>query len=361
MDQKTVCKEVLIFLGLTFGLTYTLSFFVHTRIGYDPKEIGLLLQLMMLIPAFSAILLRFFFFKASSIYGRTYKEKPRLFFYFFLLYTLVYSAFGVIVLVSKRAIYPSVTGPIALVLTIGGLLFAVILRIVSGRGSFQRAGLSFGKAKYYYLFGLLFIALYGGGTLLNYLFGLGEAVDIREFLSSVTGGKTVGMENIPLPLIYLLMGIQTVLLGSFIGLLVTFGEEYGWRGYLQGELAKLFGRVKGVLILGIIWGLWHAPVIVMGHNYPGYPILGIFLMILYCMALSVILGLAVFKSGSVWLAAFLHALNNQAFSFFGMMVYNPKSPVFSFGIGIYGLLVLALISFFFFLSKEWQQTSLPRA
>ena len=58
-----------------------------------------------------------------------------------------------------------------------------------------------------------------------------------------------------------------------------FGEEYGWRGYLQSELFKL-GRVRGVLLLGVIWGAYHWPMILMGWNYPGHPLLGLLLIVL---------------------------------------------------------------------------------
>ena len=99
-----------------------------------------------------------------------------------------------------------------------------------------------------------------------------------------------------------------MLLGPILGLVITFGEEYGWRGYLQSELFKL-GRVRGVLLLGVIWGVWHWPLILMGYNYPGHPLLGVVLMTLYTMGLGIVLSYAVLKSGSVLLAAFLHALS----------------------------------------------------
>jgi membrane protease YdiL (CAAX protease family) len=127
-----------------------------------------------------------------------------------------------------------------------------------------------------------------------------------------------------------------------LALPIAFGEEYGWRGYLQGELIKM-GRVRGILLVGVIWGLWHAPIIAMGHNYPGYPVLGILLMTLYTIALGFLLGYAVLKSGSVWLAAFLHGLNNQAAAFLIAAVFRPDDPVFSFGLGLYGLIVWAIV------------------
>ncbi|MBT7069590.1 MAG: CPBP family intramembrane metalloprotease, partial [Anaerolineae bacterium] len=62
---------------------------------------------------------------------------------------------------------------------------------------------------------------------------------------------------------YLVAGfLNTTIIGPLLGLVIAFGEEYGWRGYLQGELVKL-GRVKGVLWVGVIWGVWHAPAVAM--------------------------------------------------------------------------------------------------
>ena len=55
-------------------------------------------------------------------------------------------------------------------------------------------------------------------------------------------------------------GLQTVLLAPILAIVIAFGEEYGWRGYLQTELFK-FGRVRGVLLVGVIWGVWHWPLV----------------------------------------------------------------------------------------------------
>jgi uncharacterized protein len=62
--------------------------------------------------------------------------------------------------------------------------------------------------------------------------------------------------------------------GVPIGTLLAFGEEFGWRGYLLPKLLPL-GEVKAALIVGLIWGPWHLPVIIVGLNYPGQPIIAV--------------------------------------------------------------------------------------
>ena len=95
--------------------------------------------------------------------------------------------------------------------------------------------------------------------------------------------------------LYASVFFNAIIIGPILGLIITFGEEYGWRGYLQSELVHL-GRIRGVGLLGIIWGIWHWPIILMGYNYPGQPVLGPLLMTGYTVVLSYFLAYAVFKS-----------------------------------------------------------------
>jgi membrane protease YdiL (CAAX protease family) len=62
--------------------------------------------------------------------------------------------------------------------------------------------------------------------------------------------------------------------GVPIGTLLAFGEEFGWRGYLLPKLLPL-GEVKAALIVGLIWGPWHLPVLIVGLNYPRQPIIAV--------------------------------------------------------------------------------------
>ena len=341
-DARVNWRQVGLFVALTFGLSWILDAAIVLTVGYGSQASGLLLQLQMLLPAFSAILLGTLFFSSSPIHRKVKLGRPRIFFGYFLAYALIYMALGVASIAMPQQI---VTFSLAgLALTFLGLVLLVVLRVVSGRESFRKAGLSGGKFRYWALFGAGFLLFYLLQTLLNYLFGLGQPVDVSPLARQAQMPESVFLT---------VAGVQTILVGPFLGLVIAFGEEYGWRGYLQGELIKL-GRVRGVLLVGTIWGLWHAPIIVMGHNYPGYPVAGVFLMVGYCITLGYVLGYAMLKSGSVWLAAFLHALNNQALAYLSLVIYTPSNPVFCFGAGLFGILSLALVALLVLRDPIWR-------
>ena len=145
-----------------------------------------------------------------------------------------------------------------------------------------------------------------------------------------------------------------MLIGSVVATVALFGEEYGWRGYLQNELFKL-GRVRGVLLLGAIWGAWHWPIILMGWNYPGYPLFGLVLEVLWTITYGIVLSYAVLKSGSLLLATFLHALDNVIMSPIVAMGFMPYDRVFSFFGGIYGIAAVAVIAFFILRDPIWRE------
>jgi len=351
-------ERVLSFVILTFGLTYAYNLLMFLTVGYGATPAtGLMLQAMMLIPAWAALLLQVFVFRDGEFDWRGGFSWLRVFVYAFLLYGLLYLVIGAAAAVGLDPAAQSELMGVGQFLSLVMLAVVIASQFLVPKAERERWGLAFGSFKWYLLFTALLVAMYGAMTWLNSVFRLGEAVDamglIRE-LAQAAGQSTEGLEEMSSLQFLLITGVQSVVLAPLVALPITFGEEFGWRGFLQGELIKL-GKVRGVALVGVIWGLWHAPVIAMGHNYPGYPVAGIFLMVVYCVLLGFILGLAMLKSRSVWLAAYLHGVNNQVFSFLSMMVYKPSDPVFSFGVGLYGLAVMALVVGLLLLDKTWRQ------
>jgi membrane protease YdiL (CAAX protease family) len=99
-------------------------------------------------------------------------------------------------------------------------------------------------------------------------------------------------------------------LGIAVNMIFTFGEEFGWRGYLLPRLAPLGGG-WAALLTGVIWGLWHAPLIITtSYNFPGHPWLGALAMVALTTSLSFIYAWLRFRSGSVWPSTLAHAAAN---------------------------------------------------
>lgn len=67
--------------------------------------------------------------------------------------------------------------------------------------------------------------------------------------------------------------VAQLLVGTFLAPLLNiftaFGEEWGWRGYLLPHMLQRFKVLPTLLICGVIWGLWHAPVTILGHGLLG--------------------------------------------------------------------------------------------
>ena len=101
----------------------------------------------------------------------------------------------------------------------------------------------------------------------------------------------------------LLQAVIGVVMSPFANLLNCFGEEWGFRGYLLPQMMKHFKTVPGILLSGAIWGLWYAPLVVMGQTYglgyPGYPVVGILAMCVYGTVIGVLLSYLTLKTGSI--------------------------------------------------------------
>jgi len=90
---------------------------------------------------------------------------------------------------------------------------------------------------------------------------------------------------------------------------ILWGEEFGWRGYLQQRLFP--GRpLLAAMATGIIWAAWHYPLIFRGYNYPGHPWLGILLFPVTAVLLSIIFGWLRERSGSTWVPSLAHSATN---------------------------------------------------
>lgn len=116
------------------------------------------------------------------------------------------------------------------------------------------------------------------------------------------------VESLPLHPVWITL-MQGLIAGITVNAIAGFGEELGWRGFLLKQF-KDMNFMKASILIGFIWGIWHAPMILMGHNYPDHPVAGVFMMTILCILLSVILLYITIKSKSVIAAAIMHGTMN---------------------------------------------------
>jgi CAAX protease family protein len=101
----------------------------------------------------------------------------------------------------------------------------------------------------------------------------------------------------------------TTLLTAFVTTPLLFGEEFGWRGYLQFRLFP--GRpISAAIVTGLIWGIWHWPLLARGFDSAGDPLTSQALLCVCAVFMSIIFGWLREKSGSIWVTSLAHSATN---------------------------------------------------
>ncbi len=218
---------------------------------------------------------------------------------------------------------------------------------------------------WYWLFGWLgLVACSIAAPFVAALLGLYELDPVhfsgyRAAIEAMPGG-TEFLARMPIevwvPLFMLSFPLQTLML-----IPLAFGEEWGWRGYLLPRLLPL-GQWPALLIIGAIWGLWHAPVILLGFNYPQHPVLGVLVMVGSCMLIGTLLGWLRLASGSVWPAVLGHAgLNASAGAIIMLAVDANAIDTTQVGmLGWSGWIVPLLVIAFLVITRRLPVRTLPK-
>lgn len=176
---------------------------------------------------------------------------------------------------------------------------AVIVRGWVTREGFRDAGLRprLRTAWRYYLVALAGLALVFVATVgLAIALGLyrPDFAHARELISEM---------GVPAPVVPLLLLAMPVLAAP-----IFWGEEFGWRSYLQRRVSR--DPVRAALIVGVIWSVWHYPLVFTDYSEYTNPFLGIVTWTLGIVPKTVILAWLFLRSGSVWVPCIAHAGNN---------------------------------------------------
>ncbi len=195
-------------------------------------------------------------------------------------------------------------------------------------------------------------------------YGIGWGTGLVNFsapgLSRVVLGMHFTFAANP-PVRFLQALVVLLIFGALDNCKYAAGEEIGWRGYMLTRLADSGVRAP-ILISGLVWGLWHAPLIVSGQYASGpHPLLSVCFFVIGIVAAGYVFAWLRFSSGSIWPCIWAHAAWNA--------VIQGAFDRFTSGAGIWvgesGVLTSAmLILFAVVLYRVWplrQPASLPAA
>jgi membrane protease YdiL (CAAX protease family) len=160
---------------------------------------------------------------------------------------------------------------------------------------------------------LVLVALAVAAALGLYQTDLREFSGFREILDTQLAAAG-GVEAAGLPLeVLVALQLVNVVIGTFINLVPALGEEAGWRGWLLPHLAGRLPMWAAVVVSGVIWGLWHAPLVLLGYNYPtASPLVALACMVGSCTVLGAVFAWLRLRSGNVWAPALAHGAVNAA-------------------------------------------------
>ncbi|GAA1396322.1 CPBP family intramembrane glutamic endopeptidase [Luteococcus peritonei] len=163
-------------------------------------------------------------------------------------------------------------------------------------------------------------------------------------------------EDRPPAWVLLALQLASIPVAAFtINGLFALGEEVGWRGWLLDALMPL-GRSRAVLLVGAIWGLWHAPLIAMGYEYSHQvPFLaGVLLFTCFCTALGVLMAWLRLRTGSVLTAAVGHGALNASAGLPALFV-APGELRWAWGtiVGVPGVLVVGGLAVLLLTRARW--------
>ena len=150
------------------------------------------------------------------------------------------------------------------------------------------------------------------------------------FLSAQLGEeglRQMDAQGLSLQTLVLIHLVEALTYAPLINTFAALGEEVGWRGFLYPRLKERYGTAKGRLLGGLIWGVWHCPVMILaGYNYGtvywGAPVLGPLLFCVICIALGTVVDYLYEKTDCIWIPALAHGAFNAA-SGIGVLVLNP--------------------------------------
>lgn len=277
---------------------------------------------------------------------RTRLDRRGVFSFLSITFFVTYAIEGALILSGFRITrLPAMYGQlvVAAVMWVPALATVLTIRFITREG-FAIVNFRFGSWKPYVASGLIvplcFVLIYG----LTWLLGLGRPHwDVDQYMATLLQARGANIPHMPSPTIVLpALFMATLGLAPFLNGLFGFGEELGWRGYLLPKLMVL-GKFRAYVILGIIWGLWHLPLIVIGFTYPGHPVLGVVAFMALTITLGIYINELTLRYRSSILAGWVHGVFNSQKLGVWAVLFPAVNPLIGGFAGLVGIVVWLLL------------------
>jgi membrane protease YdiL (CAAX protease family) len=186
----------------------------------------------------------------------------------------------------------------------------------------KELGLRFGPARMYLKTYGIILLLYVLNNVFTWIFLAKPDFSLSAFMAQYGISGALPM---PAPTMLALMTALTLVGAPIFNMIPSLGEEIGWRGFLLPNLEPL-GKIKAAILSGMIWALWHTPMILIlgfGYGHQAWP--GALLHFLLVTSLGIWMGYIWFQTRSTVLAAFMHAVfNANAYGVWSMLFISDS-------------------------------------
>ncbi|HEY5132437.1 MAG TPA: CPBP family intramembrane glutamic endopeptidase [Candidatus Krumholzibacteriaceae bacterium] len=277
---------------------------------------------------------------------RTRLDRRGIFSFLSITFFITYAIEGALILSGFRITrLPAMYGQlvVAAVMWVPALATVLTIRFITREG-FAIVNFRFGSWKPYVASGLIvplcFVLIYG----LTWLLGIGRPHwEVDQYMATLRQAGGANIPHMPSPAIILpAMYMATLVMAPFLNGLFGFGEELGWRGYLLPKLMVL-GKPRAYVLLGIVWGLWHLPLILIGFTYPGHPVLGVVAFVAVTITLGIYINELTLRHRSSILAGWVHGVFNSQKLGVWAMLFPTVNPLIGGFAGIVGIVVWLLL------------------
>ncbi len=292
-------KKLGIFFAVAFGITAVMTIFMVIGLK-NGKDLTAFINAQMTYPACGVIL-------GMLLYDRKEKKLPIVGFIAFLVTSVIMMVIAVISAFAPQTMISSPAGDVSnwniysQYVLLAGSVVTYLAFWICGKEKRENAGLSRKNVilsiALGFLFVFLFIARFYLAHLVANITSGGNAFDFSDLNASVLNLGTW-------------INAAIILINFPFSMIAFMGEEYGWRYYLQPIMQKKFGLRLGVVLLGVVWGIWHTAADFMFYSTTTGPQL-LITQILTCVSVAIFFGYAYMKTGNIWLIAIMHFMNNN--------------------------------------------------